>query len=52
MHSGEIDWSLFSIDGTVVRAHQSAAGAAEKKDRLASRRTTPWAAARAASGPS
>jgi len=31
MHSGEIDWELFAIDGTVVRAHQSAAGAAEKK---------------------
>ena len=31
MHSGEIDWQLFAIDGTVIRAHQSAAGAAEKK---------------------
>lgn len=31
MHNGEIDWDLFAIDGTVVRAHQSAAGAAEKK---------------------
>jgi transposase len=31
MHSGEIDWELFAIDGTVVRAHQSAAGAPEKK---------------------
>jgi len=31
MHSGEIDWSLFCIDGTVIRAHQSAAGAAKKK---------------------
>ena len=27
MHSGEIDWELFCIDGTVIRAHQSAAGA-------------------------
>jgi transposase len=50
MHSDAIDWSLFCIDGTVVRAHQSAAGAAEKKGRPASRTTTPWAAARAASG--
>ncbi len=31
MNSGEIDWNLFAIDGTVIRAHQSAAGAAEKK---------------------
>src|SRR6516225_4665431 len=49
MRDGEIDWGLFCIDGTVVRAHQSAAGAAKKKARPASRRTTPWAAARAAS---
>ena len=31
MHDGDIDWHLFAIDGTVVRAHQSAAGAGEKK---------------------
>lgn len=31
MHSDEIDWELFAIDGTVVRAHQSAAGASKKK---------------------
>jgi transposase len=31
MNSGEIDWELFAIDGTVIRAHQSAAGAPEKK---------------------
>ena len=36
MHSDEIDWQLFAIDGTVIRAHQSAAGAGEKKT---SRRT-------------
>ncbi len=29
MVNGEIDWSLFCIDGTVIRAHQSAAGAGE-----------------------
>jgi transposase len=52
MRRGEIDWSLFAIDGTVVRAHQSAAGASAKKGRPASRPTTRWAAARAASGPS
>jgi transposase len=31
INGGEIDWELFCIDGTVVRAHQSAAGAAKKK---------------------
>jgi transposase len=28
---GDIDFSLFCIDGTIVRGHQSAAGAAKKK---------------------
>jgi transposase len=50
MQSGEIDWSLFCIDGTVVRAHQSAAGASKKGARPANRRTMPSVAARAASG--
>ena len=49
MNSGAIDWSLFCIDGTNVRAHQSAAGAPKKTGRLASRRTTRWAAAAAGS---
>ena len=31
MSSDEIDWQLFAIDGTVIRAHQSAAGAGKKK---------------------
>jgi transposase len=31
MNRGEIDWDLFCIDGSIVRAHQSAAGAAKKK---------------------
>ena len=30
MRTGEIDWELFCIDGSVIRAHQSAAGASEK----------------------
>lgn len=30
MQAGDIDWSLFAIDGTVIRAHQSAAGAGGK----------------------
>ena len=50
--SGEIDWDLFAIDGSVVRAHQSAAGASKKSPPVGSRLTTPWAAARAGSGPS
>jgi transposase len=52
MRSGDIDWSLFCIDGTVVRAHQSAGGAPKKRGRPASRGTTRWGAARAASAPS
>src|SRR5579859_1079384 len=52
MHSGQIDWGLFCIDGSVVRAHQSAAGAAKKKRPAVSRRTMPWAAAQGASAQS
>src|SRR3954467_3001440 len=48
MRAGEIDFSCFCIDGAVVRAHQSAAGASKKKGRRGSRRTTPSVAARAA----
>jgi transposase len=52
MRGGGVDWSLFCIDGTSIRAHQSAAGAAQKKPRPASRRTTRWGGAGAASAPS
>jgi transposase len=52
MRAGDIDFSLFAIDGTVVRAHQSDAGAPKKTGWPASRPTTPWGAARAASAPS
>ena len=52
MNRDEIDWQLFCIDGSVIRAHQSAAGAAKKKRRPASRTTTRSAAARVASAPS
>jgi hypothetical protein len=31
INSGDIDWGLFCIDGSVIRAHQAADGAAEKK---------------------
>jgi transposase len=50
--TGEIDFRLFAIDGSVVRAHQSAAGASQKNGRTANRRTTRWVAAGAASAPS
>src|SRR5438094_5250781 len=40
MNGEEIDWELFCIDGSVIRAHQSAAGAADNKS-----------AARGAGGP-
>ena len=46
---GTIDLELYCIDGTVVRAHQSAAGASKKKARPGSRPTTASAAARGAS---
>lgn len=42
---GRIDWDLWCIDGTHVRASRSAAGAGESKTTPASRRTTHWAAA-------
>lgn len=50
MAAADIDWSLFCIDGTAVRAHPSAAGGSKKKARPASLPTTPSAAARAGSG--
>ncbi len=51
MRDGSIDWDLFLIDGSIVRAHQSAAGASKKRGPRASRRTTRWGAAAAASAP-
>jgi len=43
---GKIDWSLFSVDGTIVKAHKSSAGALTKKTSKASRKTTPLAGQR------
>ncbi len=43
---GRIDWDLWCIDGTNVRASRSAAGAGETKIPT-NRRTTHWAAAEA-----
>jgi len=28
--AGELDWSLHHVDGTIIRAHQHAAGAQKK----------------------
>jgi transposase len=44
--AGEVDWSVHFVDGSVIRAHQHAAGA--KGGRQKPRR---WGAARAASQP-
>lgn len=38
---GRIDWSVFDVDGSSVRAHRSAAGASKKTGRQ-SPPTTPW----------
>ncbi len=38
---GRIDWSVFDVDGSSIRAHRSAAGASKKKDQT-SQSTTPW----------
>lgn len=37
---GRIDWDLFCVDGSSIRAHHAAAGA--KRGRRKSRKTTPW----------
>ena len=41
---GRIDWSVFDVDGSSVRAHRAAAGAAQKSKKNAppSPPTTPW----------
>ena len=55
-NAGGVDWDLWCIDGTVVRASRAAAGAradsaGKKGASSTSRPTTPWAGARAATGP-
>jgi len=45
---GRIDWDLWCIDGTNVRASRSAAGARELKTLRTNRRITRWAAVEAA----
>lgn len=51
---GKIDWDLWCVDGSNVRAARCAGGADKKVSRSTptSRRTTPWAAAAADSGAS
>jgi transposase len=44
---GRIDWDLWCIDGTNVRASRSAAGAGESKTPRKNQRTMHWAAAEA-----
>jgi transposase len=43
---GKIDWSQFSVDGTIVKAHKSAAGALTKKSRRGAVRSRNWQVAR------
>lgn len=47
---GRIDWDLWCVDGSSVRAHAAAAGAGEKGG-ATSPPTTLWAARAAGSGP-
>jgi transposase len=47
---GRVDWELFCIDGTSIRAGRAAAGGGKKGART-SPRTTLWAARAADSGP-
>jgi transposase len=50
--AGRLDWEV-SVDATVVRAHQHAAGGSRReKGGPPSRPTTPWGAAAAAGRPS
>ena len=51
---GKIDWELFCIDGSNVRASRSAAGATKKVSTPTqkSRRTTRWVAREAGTAPS
>ena len=39
---GKIDWSLFSVDGTIVKAHKASTGALTKKRRRQAARPRNW----------
>ena len=47
--AGLIDWDLFCVDGTNIRAHKAAAGAQKKLSSQASLKATPLAAHEAVS---
>ena len=51
--AGRIDWELWCVDGSNIRATRASAGAAKKVQAAirTNRPTTPWAAARVASAP-
>ena len=50
--AGKIDWDLWCVDGSSVRASRSAAGASKKaKNRAANAETTRWVAREAGGGP-
>jgi transposase len=46
--AGHLDWDLHHVDGSVVRAHQHAAGAQKRGPSTGAPRTRPWAGAGAA----
>jgi transposase len=48
---GKIDWDLWLVDGSNVRASRAAAGAGKKREKP-SRKTTHWAAREAGGDPS
>ena len=50
--AGQLDWSAHYVDGSVIRAHQHAAGAQRAKGGLLSRRSARAAAASAPSSTS
>jgi transposase len=50
--AGDLDWQLHHVDGTIIRAHQHAAGARKRGALQAEHiRMKHWAAAKAASAP-
>lgn len=49
--NGYIDWDLWCIDGSSVRAHKSAAGGLKKGGQTENPKTTHWVAQEAASQP-
>ena len=49
--AGHIDWDLWCVDGSSVRAHGSAVGGGKKRGVRKNRRITHWAAAAAVGAP-